>query len=299
MLKKRRGDISIMNAKPILIFLLILALTSMACSVTINLPEQDVKTGPTVVDDIRVEAPSTGESVNLTLAFGAGKLRLSPGAGDRLVSGTATYNIPDFKPTISTTGNLVRIEQGDLELRGLPSFGSEPKNEWDLQLGQSPMSLRVTAGAYKGDYELGGLSIEDLEISDGAADSHLVFSEPNLVAMDTLRYTTGASSVHLEGLANANFSEMYFRSGAGSYTLDFSGEFMRDATVTIESGLGNVVIILPPGVAGRVTFEGSLSNVDMSGEWQQVGDEFVQNGSGPQVIFIVKLGLGNLDLRSR
>jgi hypothetical protein len=288
-----------MNTKPLLIVVLILALTSMACSVTINLPERDVKTGPTVVEDILIDAPAAGESANLSLAFGAGKLWLSPGAGDRLVSGTITYNIPDFKPTVSTTGNRVRIEQGELELRGLPNFRSDLKNEWDLQLGQAPMSLRVTAGAYEGVYELGGLAIEDLEISDGAADSRVSFSEPNLVEMGTLRYTTGASSVRLEGLANANFEDLYFRSGAGSYTLDFSGELKRDATVTIETGLGNVRIILPPGVAGRVTFDGSLSNVEMSGEWQRSGNEYVQSGSGPQVTFIIKMGVGNLELRSR
>jgi hypothetical protein len=288
-----------MNAKPLLIAVLILALTSMACSVTINLPERDVKTGPTVVEEISMDAPSSGESANLSLAFGAGKLRLSPGAGDRLVGGTITYNIPDFKPSITTTGNQVRIEQGELELRGLPNFGSDLQNDWDLQLGQAPMSLRITAGAYEGDYELGGLSIEDLEISDGAADSQVSFSEPNLVEMNALRYTTGASSVRLDGLANANFSEMYFRSGAGSYTLDFSGELQRDATVTIETGLGNVRLILPEGVAGRVTFDGSLSNVDMSGEWQRDGNEYVQSGSGPQITFIVEMGMGNLELRSR
>jgi hypothetical protein len=287
-----------MNLKPVLIIVLILALTSLACSVTINLPERDVKTGPTVVDDILVEAPAAGESANLSLAFGAGKLRLSPGAGDRLVSGTATYNIPDFKPSVTTTGNQVRIEQGELELRGLPTFGPL-ENEWDLQLGQVPMSLRITAGAYEGAYELGGLSIEDLEISDGAADSRVSFSEPNLVEMGSLRYTTGASSVRLEGLGNANFENMYFRSGAGSYTLDFSGELKRDATVTIESGLGSVRIILPQGIAGRVTFEGSLSNVDMSGDWERSGSEYVQSSSGPQVTFIVTMGAGNLELRSR
>ena len=288
-----------MNPRPLLIFVLILALTSMACSVTINLPESEAKTGPTVVDEILVEVPVTGESTHLSLAFGAGKLKITPGVGDLLVSGNATYNISDFKPLVSVAGNRVRIEQGELELRGLPTFSSNLVNEWDLQLGQAPVSLHITAGAYEGSYELGGLAIEDLEISDGAADSRLSFSEPNLVEMSTLRYTTGASSVHLEGLANANFVDMYFRSGAGSYTLDFSGELQREASVTIESGLGSVRIVLPPGTAGTVKFEGSLSNVDISGEWERRGNEYVHSGDAPQITFLVKLGVGNLELRSQ
>jgi hypothetical protein len=46
-----------MNKKPLLIVVLILALASMACNFTVNLPERRLRTGPTVVDDIAVEAP--------------------------------------------------------------------------------------------------------------------------------------------------------------------------------------------------------------------------------------------------
>jgi hypothetical protein len=287
-----------MNKKPLLIVVLILALVSMACNFTVNLPERRLRTGPTVVDDIAVEAPGPGQSANISIAFGAGKLNLSPGAADMLVTGTASYNVPEFKPEVSVSGSRVRIEQGE-QLRVLPNLGRDLVNEWDLQLGDSPMGLRITAGAYEGRYELGGLSIEDLEISDGAAESRLTFTEPNQVEMSSLRYTTGASSVTLEGLANANFADMFFRSGAGSYTLDFSGELQRDATVTIESGLGNVRIVLPPGVPGRLTFDGGLSNVDIGGDWTRSGNDYIQDGSGPQVNFIVKMGAGNLELRNR
>jgi hypothetical protein len=287
-----------MNKKPLLIVVLILALASMACNFTVNLPERRLRTGPTVVDDIAVEAPGPGQSANISIAFGAGKLNLSPGAADMLVTGTASYNVPEFKPEVSVSGSRVRIEQGE-QLRVLPNLGRDLVNEWDLQLGDSPMGLRITAGAYEGRYELGGLSIEDLEISDGAAESRLTFTEPNQVEMSSLRYTTGASSVTLEGLANANFADMFFRSGAGSYTLDFSGELQRDATVTIESGLGNVRIVLPPGVPGRLTFDGGLSNVDIGGDWTRSGNDYIQDGSGPQVNFIVKMGAGNLELRNR
>jgi hypothetical protein len=287
-----------MNTKPLLIVVLALALASMACNFAVNLPERTTRTGPTVVDDISVEAPAQGQSANLSLAFGAGRLNLSPGAGDLLVSGSAAYNVSEFKPQVSASGSRVRIEQSE-QFRALPNLGRELVNEWDLQLGDSPMSLRVTAGAYEGRYELGGLAIEDLEISDGAAESRLNFSEPNLVEMASLRYTTGASSVTLEGLANANFQNMHFRSGAGSYTLEFSGELQRDATVNIDSGLGNVRIILPPGIPGRVSFDGGLSNVDLSDDWTRSGNDYIQDGSGPQVTFIVKMGAGNLELRSR
>ena len=53
----------------------------------------------------------------------------------------------------------------------------------------------------------------------------------------------------MTGLANANFSTMIFSSGAGDYTLDFSGDLQRDATVTITTGLSNLKLVVPKGVA--------------------------------------------------
>ena len=73
----------------------------MACGIQFNLPVVQVKTGPTVTDDISIPKPeSAGEVANVTLAFGAGKIKLDSGAEDALISGTATYNVPDFKPLV-------------------------------------------------------------------------------------------------------------------------------------------------------------------------------------------------------
>jgi hypothetical protein len=36
------------------------------------------------------------------------------------------------------------------------------KNEWDLKLGSAPMDLVISAGAYDGTIELGGLALKSL-----------------------------------------------------------------------------------------------------------------------------------------
>ena len=101
--------------------MLVLALASLACSFTINLPETATP-GPDVTDSISVAAPSSGE-VNLEINFGAGDLTLAPGADD-LVSGTATYNFPDLKPKIEQDGNDVKISQGPFEFKGVPTLNN-------------------------------------------------------------------------------------------------------------------------------------------------------------------------------
>jgi hypothetical protein len=276
----------------------ILALASISCGITIDLPVDEVTTGPTRTEVISIPAPDAG-LIDLTLSFGAGKFELEDGAGDMLVRGTASYNVDDFKPEVFVDGNEVRLESGDLQVEGIPSIDDKIENEWDLELGNQLMNLEINAGAYQGDFDLGGLSLKSLKISDGAADARLKFSSPNLVQMESLRYQTGASNVRLSGLANANFNSMVFRSGAGNYTLDFSGNLQRDAEVAIESGISQITIIVPEGVSARVIFKGGLTNIETNGAWQKSGSEYVLSGSGPALTIAVDMGAGNLVLESQ
>ncbi|MBI3162075.1 MAG: hypothetical protein HYZ23_06180 [Chloroflexi bacterium] len=276
-----------MNTKLVSAFLA-LALASMACGV--NLPEPPTP-GPEVVDEISVAAPDT-EDVRLNLSFGAGEISLEPGA-KKLVEGTATYNYSAFKPEVTTDGSDVRIQLDNP--KSLPPF-NELKNEWDFKLGDTPMDLRIEAGAYQGVFDFGGLSLNSLSIQDGAAEVDLTFSEPNPVEMSVFHYETGASNVKMTGLGNANFSLMDFSSGMGDYTLDFSGELQRDASITISSGLSNIILVIPEGVNAVVTVDSGASNVSTGPGWSQNGTTYKQKGDGPTLTIVVNIGAGNLSL---
>jgi hypothetical protein len=276
-----------MNTK-IILAILVLALASLACGFSIDLPERQ-KAGPEVEESITVADPKSGET-RLTLSFGAGELTLSPGA-QSLVDGTAIYNVEDLKPEIKKNGNSIEIRQGDF--KSLPPF-DDIKNEWDLKLGDMPLDLTLQAGAYDGNLELGGLALKSLTVRDGAANVDLSFGEPNQTEMSILRYETGASDVKLTGLANANFSTLTFSGGAGNYTLDFSGELQREAVVTISSGFGNLSLIVPEEVDAVVTVESAAVNINHSSGWAQNGQKYTQNGSGPTLTIIVKMAAGNL-----
>jgi hypothetical protein len=274
-----------------LVLVLTLALT--ACSLHISLPITQ-ETGPTVVDDIALPVPAGADTVDLTLSFGAGTLKLNTGT-DSLVSGTATYNVEDFKPVVTVNGSNVTIEQGEWRVNGIPDM-SNLKNEWDLALGNVPLDLNIEAGAYKAEYEFGGLSLTNLTVSDGAADVELKFSEPNATEMTLLRYETGASNVSLIGLANANFASLEFKSGAGNYTLDFTGELKRDASINIETGVSNMTLVIPSGIPVQITVDGGLSNVSHGSGWDKNGNVYTQEGSGPQLTIVIEMGAGNLTI---
>jgi hypothetical protein len=287
-----------MLTKQIFTAILALALASLACSVNIHVPVVEVKTGAVQTEKISVPSPQS-DVVDVTLAFGAGEFKLAPGAQKALIEGTATYNVPEFKPKVKTDGNQVRLEIGNLKINGIPNFEKTVKNEWDLELSDQPMDLHISAGAYQAKVELGGLALKSLEVDDGAASVDLKFSEPNLVEMDSLSYETGASTVNLKGLANANFRNMTFRSGAGDYILDFSGDLQRDANVSVSSGISHVAIVIPEGVSAKVTVKEGLSNVEAQGSWQKSGSEYQLPGSGPSIHFIVDMGMGSLELRNQ
>lgn len=281
----------------LLIIILVLALATMACGINIDLPVTQLETGPLQTDEIIIPAPDDpDQAVDLSLEFGAGELTLNGGAGDNLLEGEASYNVPDFKPEVDTDFPSVGVSQGDLSIEGIPNFEDDVENEWNLLLGETPVSLEIDAGAYRGNYELGGLSLLNLDISDGASEVDLEFSSPNQVEMNNFTYATGASDVTLRGLANANFEDMTFRSGAGNYELNFSGELVRDATVNIESGISTVQIIIPDGVSAVLDFEGGLTNIDAGEGWVEDGDTYTHAGDGPTITINVTMGAGSLEL---
>ena len=276
--------------KYLLSFLAILTLATLACGFSVDIPSVPTP-GPEVTDEISVAVPKPSET-RLKFSFGAGELSLSPGAKDVLVEGTATYNIPNFKPQIEIDGGNVEIKQGEFKTLNV----NDLKNNWDLKLGATPMDLEIDAGAYQGRYDFGGLALKSLTIKDGTSDVDLVFSAPNQTEMSVLRYETGASNVELTGLGNANFSTLIFNGGAGDYTLDFSGELEQDATTRVETGFGELNLVIPEGVDARVTVEGGAVNVNHSSGWGQSNRTYTQESSGPTLTVIVKMGAGNVTI---
>lgn len=223
---------------------------------------------------------------------------LLPNSGPDLLSGTATYNVADFKPELTVDEFSVSLRQGNLKLDAVPTIDETIKNEWSLAIKSIPIELDIKAGGYSGDFEFGGLAIRDLHIADGAATVKLKFSTPNTEEMTAFRYESGASNISMDKLANANFQTMIFQSGAGNYTLDFSGLLQRDASIFIETGLSRLVISVPDGVPAEVSFEGPLTKVITQGDWQQSGEEYFLEGQGPKLNFIIETKAGTVTLQN-
>lgn len=279
------------------IFLLaIFGLVSLACSITLPFNFNRGSIGNTESMDISVPAVSPGTETSLTIAMGGGELHITPGS-QQLVSGTVQYNVNEWKPSVTTSGNSVTIRQ---DIQTVPL---EPRekiiNKWNLQLGSSPFDLTIQAGAYDGALDFSGLSLTNLSISDGASNSEVTFDDPNPVVMQDFTYKTGASNVTMTGLANANFQQMTFTGGAGKATFDFSGQPQNNMSVIITGAAGEVVIIVPQGTLCTVNKVGTLSNVDYDSGWTQTGDTFTTQGQGYQISIEANVSVGNIKLETK
>ena len=265
-----------------------------AVALSLSVAGCSARPGPT--QELTVKEPLGSAAVtDVQLKMGAGKLTLQPGASG-LASGVIRYNIPSWKPSVKRTDTQLVIDQGN------PSAGSllgSIVNNWTLQLGKAPMTLRIDAGAYEGDLDLSGLTLRSLAIKDGASKVQVKFTAPNPGQMDSFTYNTGASTVVLAGLANANFQQMKFQGGAGSYALDFSGDLRTDAVVSVKAGVGSVQISIPPGTSSQVNVSGALTKVSVQGKWTTVGKTYSIAGSGKSLTINVEMSVGTLKLISQ
>lgn len=301
-----------MRAHRALTFILVLALASLACSFSIDMPSVNFGGGDNaernlITEPIEIPMPDEGP-ISLQVAFGAGELYIEPGAQGLLVQGSASYDLEQLAPEWDSSEGRVTLASGEIEnLNDFDfnfDFSNNPftngfddvENRWDLTLADEPMSLEIAGGAYQGRVELGGLALTDLAVSSGAADLEVSFTEPNQTQMDLLRVSTGAASTSLIGLANANAERVRFSGGAGDFTLDFSGELSNDMDVSIDAALSSLTLVIPQGVATQLEVEGALANVDVPADFSRSGGAYIQDGSGPTLTIHVELGAGDLQV---
>ena len=280
------------------LLLVLLVVTSLACSLTSMPGFQKLETGSTQTFTLNEPLPNIDAVQDVTLSMAVGELTLSGGT-EALVEGEVLYNVEDWKPTITNRDNSLTISQGrkNYTTDGFP--GEDVVNHWNVKLGNIPMNLTLEAGAYDATLDLSGLPIQNLAIQDGASESEIRFDTLNPEEMQTLAYQTAASEITFLGLANANFTQMSFEGGAGKYTFDFSGDLQRDANVNIQVGLSDVKIIVPKGVNAQVFMDDGLGNVHINDTWLKKSNHYENNGDGHQLTIVVEMGTGNLRLTNK
>ena len=224
------------------------------------------------------------ESVTVDVEYVAGELRVGPADGGLLYDTHLRYDAARMRPERdwSVDGNAARL---DLSFEGLGDDGNmdiefEDDDHGFLELGLSqavPTDLRIKAGAALSEVELGGIPLTRLVYQTGASATDLRFGSPNAVPMEHLELAVGAAEFAAIGLGNARFAELEFIGGVGDVTLDFSGDWLNEASAEIKMGLGSLTLVFPEDLGVRITKKGFLATLDapgyteVDGGWQSPG----------------------------
>jgi hypothetical protein len=250
---------------------------------------------------IRVAYPALGNT-HLRIALGACRFKARPGQGEEWVAGT--YNDPtDRRPLrIIEEEASVTITEAEPSFERIPAvFGGVPR--YEVELGKKrPFALTIETGASDFELDLGGIPLSRLMVRQGAGKFELGFPQPNPEPMELIDVSTGAAGIELENLANANFSEMRLSGGAATYELGFGGVLLREAWVSIETGLSGVVVSVPTSTAASVAAETTLGSVDVSDGFMKREGAFLTEAAlkGDDPVLRIRAGvrLGSLQLRT-
>lgn len=276
--------------------------SALACNITPQIPDIDIKVPTLEVGEMQEERhsiPLAGvDEADVKVILGAGKLELEAGISDELFSGYFRYNVKQWEPEITREDSKLTVKQGgNRDSWGIPT--GNVRNRWELEFSpEVPLEMDVKAGAGDGELDLTDLQLTALDVDIGAGDFVLRFDEPNQATMDHLTVDTGASKIEVRQIGNADPEQVKLRGGVGDISLDLTGAWTHSADVKITAGAGSLTVRFPDDLGVLVEVEGGLSNVKAPG-LKQVGDTYVNDAFGKaetELHVQITTGVGNVRL---
>ncbi|HIF06864.1 MAG TPA: hypothetical protein EYQ64_07890 [Gemmatimonadetes bacterium] len=90
-------------------------------------------------------------------------------------------------------------------------------------------------------------------------------SEPNSETMSRASMDVGAAEFIVRNLGNLNTRVIYIDAGIGEIDLGFTGEWRQDARVSVDMGLGSLVLRFPRGLGVQLVKDTFLTSLDSEG----------------------------------
>lgn len=224
------------------------------------------------------------EAVQMDVRYGAGRLVVGPAEEGLLYEARLRYDGRQFRPLrgYRLSGGVARVQLGlesrngeglnfdwsdldDVDLEGLED-GDAADGRLEVGLSREvPTDLEVEAGATEGRFRLGGVPLTRLTVKTGASETEISFDRPNPVRMERMDLRVGAASLEATGLGNAGAETIVVEGAVGEVTLDFTGEWTRDAEARVKMGLGSLTLRIPSDLGVRIEKKGLLSSFSALG----------------------------------
>lgn len=242
------------------------AIGGLACTAT-GLTAQDWST-------VTASRQLSGErEIHVHVEYGAGVLDLRPGEPGTLYRMELRYDQDLMEPQTDYEDGILEIGM-DRVGRGIRMGSRDGSGRLDLELSpEVALLLDLEFGAARADLHLGGLAIRELSVETGASDTRIEVSMPNPVQLELASFEAGAANLVASGLGNLNAEHIRLEAKAGKATLDFDGEWQRDAEVDLALDLGAVELRFPRGLGVQLVVDALLTSVDAQ-EMFRRGDSY-------------------------
>lgn len=241
---------------------------------------------------------SGSETVDVLVRYGAGRLQVRPGDAGDLYRMELRYDADHFEPVIEA--NARRLELGTRSIRKNLNLKDGESGLMEVELGTgTPMDLVLEFGAVRANLDLGGLHLTDLELSTGASESTVEFSEPTRGRVRNAVFQVGAADFSAENLGNLRADRLEVSAGVGEVTLDFGGDWEEDMRVDVSMGLGALEILVPRDVAVRLNKDSFLTSLDA--DWMdKEGDSYFSENwddARHRLVIDVDAAFGSIEIR--
>jgi len=255
---------------------------------------------------------TTEKEIKVVLSSSFGNVTICRGESGKIAS-IASEDAPDDPPNMSVD-YTVRNRIGYLEITlGQDGEGKDDgihlgnlgRGRWVLHFSDAiPISFDIELGVGRGEFDMTGLQVKDLNLSTGASEVELNFSEQNSLEIENLTIESGVSRFDGHNLLNARFKNFHFQGGVGSYTLDFGGPLRSEVQVDVEVGLGFVTLTLPREVGARVFYEKNwVSRLDCDEDFERNEEnEYLSTNyyrAPGKMNITLDSGLGSIKIRRR
>jgi len=195
-------------------------------------------------------------ALELDLADARFVIRTVPGDGEIGIDGSAAKLPFKVKRTAREAGGGVSKET--IHCSGTKSRrkGADGTNDgWTYELDTIQVTipqdrlldLDLVVHQGQSDIDLGGLTLSAVRIELLSGDHELTFSSPVRRDIDQVQVRASRGEFNLRGLASIRAREFLFRGSAGSWELEFDGNWREepDSVVSFEASMGDLVVRLP------------------------------------------------------
>jgi hypothetical protein len=243
------------------------------------------------------------KSLDSTIRFDIGSLEIT---GEKshgsLYSYDLEYDKASFVEDVRYTTALDGTEGRFIfSLQSAHKTGIHPKrlnNRLRLALNDSILlKLRINTGVGDARLSLSGLKISSLDFESGVGEAKMSTYEPNAIPCEHISLKNGVGRLEAIGLGNLNFRELEFDGGLGGATLDFTGEWKRNADVHIRVGMGGVNMSIPRDIGVKVeSAKNFLSGLQLEGFNKQDSYYYSENydKATTRISIYVTTGIGGL-----